>query len=284
MGETEGNGTIHRESWYWTAGIEALDFTDYIQVNRTLIRKLGLNEAVLIGELAYECRTWKRKGKINDGWFYSTVENVERQTGINAYYQRLALQHLSELGVVEVEYYGLPRSRHIRVSGIRVTQLMEDECENTPSNQQSCTQCMTGDAPSEPLVDHPVHANKEVSKRNNRKKDTLSGKPDDVPYDAVIDYLNEKTGKHYRSKAAATRKLIKARFAEGYTLEDFRRVIDTKTSQWLNTDQDKFLRPETLFRPSHFESYLNEAPQTSILDSVDWSKYQLDEIDPSTIH
>ena len=111
----------------------------------------------------------------------------------------------------------------------------------------------------------------------------MSGKPDDVPYDEVIDYLNEKTGKHYRSKAAATRKLIKARFAEGYTLEDFKRVIDTKTSQWLNTDQDKFLRPETLFRPSHFESYLNEAPQTSILDEVDWSAYQLDEIDPSTI-
>lgn len=118
----------------------------------------------------------------------------------------------------------------------------------------------------------------------NREKEPMSGKPDDVPYDEVIDYLNERTGKHYRSKAASTRKLIKARFAEGYTLDDFKRVIDTKTSQWLNTDQDKFLRPETLFRPSHFESYLNESPQTGILDSVDWSLYQLEQIDPSTIH
>lgn len=279
-----GNHTIHRDSWYWEAGVEALDFTDYIQVSRTLIRRLGLHEAILIGELAYECRTWKRKGKLVDGWFYSTVENVERQTGISAHFQRLALENLANAGVVEVKYCGLPRSRHIRLSASKVMELMADEPENTPSDQQSFTSLTTSDSPDAPIVVDEVNANKEVSKRNNRKKDTLSGKPDDVPYDAVIDYLNEKTGKHYRSKAAATRKLIKARFAEGYTLEDFKRVIDTKTSQWLNTDQDKFLRPETLFRPSHFESYLNESPQTSILDTVDWDKYRLDEVDPSTIH
>lgn len=279
-----GNHTIHRDSWYWEAGVEALDFTDYIQVSRTLIRRLGLHEAILIGELAYECRTWKRKGKLVDGWFYSTVENVERQTGISAHFQRLALENLANAGVVEVKYCGLPRSRHIRLSASKVMELMADEPENTPSDQQPFTSLTTSDSPDAPIVVDEVNANKEVSKRNNRKKDTLSGKPDDVPYDAVIDYLNEKTGKHYRSKAAATRKLIKARFAEGYTLEDFKRVIDTKTSQWLNTDQDKFLRPETLFRPSHFESYLNESPQTSILDTVDWDKYRLDEVDPSTIH
>ena len=135
-------------------------------------------------------------------------------------------------------------------------------------------------------MEFPHRGNDYIYTVNNTvgNSNTLSGKPDDVPYDEVIDYLNEKTGKHYRSKAAATRKLIKARFADGYTLEDFHRVIDTKTSQWLNTDQDKFLRPETLFRPSHFESYLNESPQTSILDTVDWDKYRLEQIDPSTIH
>lgn len=147
--------------------------------------------------------------------------------------------------------------------------------------------CLAKTARQTPQIGKAESSNRQdriLDKVTSKEEEPLSGKPDDVPYDAVIDYLNEKTGKHYRSKAAATRKLIKARFADGYTLEDFRRVIDTKTSQWLNTDQDKFLRPETLFRPSHFESYLNESPQTSILDSVDWDKYQLAEIDPSTIH
>ena len=104
----------------------------------------------------------------------------------------------------------------------------------------------------------------------------MSGKPDDVPYDEVIDYLNEKTGKRYRAKTESTRRLIRARFADGYTLDDFKHVIDVKASQWLGTEQDKFLRPETLFRPGHFESYLNEQSQpASLLDTVDWSKYEL---------
>lgn len=119
----------------------------------------------------------------------------------------------------------------------------------------------------------------------NREEEPLSGKPDDVPYDDVIDYLNEKTGKHYRSKTDSTRKMIRARFADGYTLDDFKHVIDVKASQWLNTEQEKYLRPETLFRPGKFESYLNETPrQQSVLDTVDWSKYELEAVDPSTIH
>lgn len=108
----------------------------------------------------------------------------------------------------------------------------------------------------------------------NRESNTLSGKPDDVPYDEVIDYLNGRSGKHYRSKTESTRKMIRARFADGYTLEDFKHVIDVKISQWLGTEQERYLRPETLFRPGKFESYLNESPQPeSRPDSVDWSKY-----------
>lgn len=111
----------------------------------------------------------------------------------------------------------------------------------------------------------------------NREEEPLSGKPDDVPYDAVIDYLNERTGKRYRSKTESTRKMIRARFSDGYTLDDFKHVIDVKASQWLGTEQEKFLRPETLFRPGHFESYLNESPKPkSRLDDIDWSAYELE--------
>ncbi|HEM3703666.1 TPA: conserved phage C-terminal domain-containing protein, partial [Streptococcus suis] len=48
----------------------------------------------------------------------------------------------------------------------------------------------------------------------------------------------------------------------GYTLEDFKKVIDTKVVQWKNdSHMAKFLRPKTLFSPSHFDSYLNEVPK-----------------------
>ncbi|PID20128.1 hypothetical protein CSV61_16285 [Sporosarcina sp. P3] len=50
---------------------------------------------------------------------------------------------------------------------------------------------------------------------------------------SVIQYLNDKTGKHFKSQFAATRKFINGRIKEGYTQDDFIRVSDLKTKQWL---------------------------------------------------
>lgn len=77
-------------------------------------------------------------------------------------------------------------------------------------------------------------------------------------YIDVIAYLNEKAGTNYRASSEATKKLIRARLAEGYALDDFKTVIDTKCAEWLNTDYAKFLRPSTLFQNSKFEGYLNQ--------------------------
>jgi len=77
-------------------------------------------------------------------------------------------------------------------------------------------------------------------------------------YISVIDYLNQKTSKNFKSTSQKTQKLIHARVKEGFTLEDFQKVIDIKTSQWINSkEMSKYLRPETLFG-TKFEGYLNE--------------------------
>jgi len=75
----------------------------------------------------------------------------------------------------------------------------------------------------------------------------------------VIQYLNQILGTKYTDKNKSTCEKIRARFAEGHTLEDFMTVIDKKYEQWgRDPKMSKFLRPETLFCASHFESYLNE--------------------------
>lgn len=74
----------------------------------------------------------------------------------------------------------------------------------------------------------------------------------------IVGYLNEKTGKKFSPDTASTRKHIIARLKEGRTVDDFKRVIDTKCAQWLGTQFSGFLRPETLFAPTKFENYLNE--------------------------
>ena len=96
--------------------------------------------------------------------------------------------------------------------------------------------------------------------KGETKKDILSAEPTEYPYKAVIDYLNEKAGTGYKDKSKDTRRHIKARFDEGYKLEDFIRVIDGRTAAWKDDPKmSEFLRPSTLFG-SKFESYLNAKP------------------------
>ena len=74
----------------------------------------------------------------------------------------------------------------------------------------------------------------------------MSGNPTRIPYKEIIDYLNEKTGKKFKHNTTKTKDFIKARWNQDFRLEDFKKVIDIKTAEWLNTDSDKYLRPETL--------------------------------------
>lgn len=78
------------------------------------------------------------------------------------------------------------------------------------------------------------------------------------PYKEIVDYLNNLAGTNYRASSKKTQQLIKARINEGFTLEDFRVVIEKKTREWLNDNKMKaYLRPETLFG-TKFEGYLNQ--------------------------
>jgi len=71
----------------------------------------------------------------------------------------------------------------------------------------------------------------------------------------IIDYLNEKTGKKFTKKAINI-KLIVSRINEGYTIDDFKFVIDKKCHDWLGTNFQEYLRPNTLFG-NKFENYIN---------------------------
>ena len=96
--------------------------------------------------------------------------------------------------------------------------------------------------------------------QSNNNVTTLSKKKekDNNIYSLVIDYLNKKANTNYRASTKNTQSFINARVSEGYTVEDFKKVIDSKSKEWLNTDFEKYLRPTTLFG-TKFENYLNEA-------------------------
>jgi len=98
----------------------------------------------------------------------------------------------------------------------------------------------------------------DLSGKQQEKQEKQEKQKDSIDYGQIIDYLNEKTGKKFRAGSEATRKLIRARINEGYSIQDFKTVIDNKVRSWTGTEFARYLQPETLFRSSHFDSYLNE--------------------------
>ena len=120
------------------------------------------------------------------------------------------------------------------------------------------------------------------------KEESIKKKYKDIlfPYGDVIDYLNEKAGTHYKAGVKATQEKIKARCNEGFTLDDFKTVIDKKTAEWKSDPKmSKYLRPETLFG-TKFESYLNQGetrgtakPQNNRFCNFPQRQYDYDELE-----
>ena len=124
-----------------------------------------------------------------------------------------------------------------------------------------------------------------VLSKDNKKNNV--GKPDTFDSDikTIVDYLNEKTQSNFKAKTEETRKSIRARLKEGYTVEDFKRVIDSKSSDWADSERMReYLRPSTLFRPANFEAYLNEANRPRVKKhGFDQNEYDFDELERQLI-
>ncbi len=88
----------------------------------------------------------------------------------------------------------------------------------------------------------------------------------------IVDYLNLVCGTNYGAKTKNTVKHINARLDEGFTVDDFKTVIDKKAKHWLGNHMEQYLRPDTLFG-TKFESYLNqnivdEEPKSAYMESI----------------
>ena len=103
--------------------------------------------------------------------------------------------------------------------------------------------------------DRDIDRVRERDRDKDRNKDR--DKERDRDTENIISFLNSTTGSNYRSTTGKTRKLIAARLAEGFAVDDFKAVISKKAKEWQGTDMAQYLRPETLFG-TKFEGYLNQ--------------------------
>lgn len=108
---------------------------------------------------------------------------------------------------------------------------------------------------------HKENSLKEQNKRSNNGQ----ARPDDTTSirKQIIAYLNSKLGTSYKPNASKNKQVINARLNEGYTFDDFKKVIDNKAADWAHdAKMAKYLRPETLFG-TKMEGYVNEKPKAS---------------------
>lgn len=217
-------------------------------------------------------------GKANLNGYIMLTENIPMNTeematifnrDINTV--RLALQTFQRYGMIEVEgeavriknwevhqnIDGMERAKQLTRERVRRHRERKKQVQLEAPNEEnhsnvSVTLRNAIDIDKE--LDIDIEKEKEIDKE---KKDIVPDKSDTIPYISILDYLNEKANTAYRATSKATQQLIKARFSEGFTEHDFYKVIDNKTTTWLNTDFAKYLRPQTLFG-TKFEGYLNE--------------------------
>lgn len=135
----------------------------------------------------------------------------------------------------------------------------------------------------EPNVNVNVNVNVNDKDKNNMSgsEDGTPTHPEDKSADGafldksgeVVDYLNQAAGTAFRKTSKDTKKHIRARFNDGYTLDDFKTVIDHKVTEWKGTEFEKFLRPSTLFG-SKFEGYLNQMDGPRYAKKTSFSNFQ----------
>ena len=236
---------------------------NFITLNKILINEIGLEESIMFGELASEYDYWDKEDRLEDGWFYSTIENVEKNTTLNGYKQRKALNKLNEIGLIDIKLCGMPAKRYIKINQNAVVQIL-----NNKMFKNSTTRCLKF---KQQDVQNLNINNNNINKNKNNNNKSIYSSPAKAEQQnvckGIIDYLNLKTNKHFKYTSNNIG-YIKTRLKEGFTKEDFKSVIDKKTNEWLNDNKmNQYLRPITLFG-SKFESYLNQEEKEKTLNDI----------------
>lgn len=221
----------------------------------------GVNEAIMYQYFSY----WIAKNKANDKHFYDgytwTYNSQKALTELFPFWNRAKIQRI----ISSLENQGLLiKGNYNQLAYDRTTWYA------LPKFEQSVVQNQTvncSDLNNERFKnEQPIPINYQLTKQLTNKdiKDIVEHSPTEpVPYQEVVEYLNQKTGKNFKHTSKVTQRHIRARLAEGFTVSDFKQVIDKKCSDWLRDQKMKeYLRPETLFG-TKFESYLNSKSTTA---------------------
>ena len=242
---------------------------DYpILVLPTLASEIGLNEAIVLQQMHY----WLKKSNHNyDGrrWIYNSYKEWEQHFPFwsNATIRRTisSLEKQELLFIGNYNKAGFDNTKWYSIDYFKLEGVSKRLAQN---EQTTCSKRADAFAQNEQTNTRDYTEVTTETTNNN----ILSPSSTAYPYKDVINYLNQQTGKNYKSTTKKNQTVIRARTDEGFSLDDFKRVIDNKVAEWKGTNMEKYLRPETLFG-TKFEGYLNQELQPSGMDQLERMKY-----------
>ena len=197
--------------------LNLLASNSFIVVNKSLIKELGLEPSILFGEIVSEYNYWNERDGLNDGFFYSTVENIEEKTTLSKYQQGKAIKKLKELNLIECKVKGLPAKRYFKINLQQVVKFFNSElASNLTSSSQKTSQLEVKklDGNNNIINNNIINNKKEKEKRNNI-------------YLLITNMYNDTcvSFPHLRSLSDSRKRAIKARLNK-YTLDDFKTLFE----------------------------------------------------------
>jgi|GEM_PF-1588427 len=88
----------------------------YMTVNKKLAQRIGLNEAVVYGELVSRYLYFKEHDKLEDGYFFNTVEDLQEATTLTKYQQSKAIEKLYNYNLIDRKVKGVPAKRYFKIN------------------------------------------------------------------------------------------------------------------------------------------------------------------------
>ena len=168
------------------------------------------------------------------------------------------IKSLEKKGYIKIDYIYQEGSKAISRRVIRCVRNIDGGIRNIDNPIRK-----TEEGYSENREDNNTSFNNTFSNTSNKKDIVEQSSTTPLPYEEIVQYLNQKTNKNFKHTSKVTQRHIRARLAEGFTVSDFKQVIDNKCNDWLRDQKMKeYLRPETLFG-TKFESYLNSKTTTA---------------------
>lgn len=155
----------------------------------------------------------------------------------------------------------LPEAKQVELKN-KVYEVVEPAA--NPDNTYMDTKCIQNGY----KMDTQIRIDK-IREEENRIETLCHVSHDDVDksHYEIIKYLNLKTGSKFKPTTKPYVQAIRSRLKEGYTVNDFKTVIDKKCREWKGTKLEKYLTPKTLFAPSHFDTYLNSNETATMTDT-----------------